>query len=69
MVIRSEFERKPRPRASWAEVATFAVAMVSKAFFIASSSFDRFASAVRTDGSGAVDGAQQHFLAAASAGE
>ena len=36
MVMRSESDRNPRPRASCAEVATFAVAIVSKAFFIAS---------------------------------
>src|ERR1019366_4254816 len=36
MVIRSDVDRNPSPRASSAEVATFAVAMVSNAFFIAS---------------------------------
>ena len=36
IVMLSEFLRKPRPRASWADVATLAVAMVSKIFFIAS---------------------------------
>src|SRR5438270_409464 len=36
MLIRSELDKKPSPRASCADVAIFAVAMVSKIFFIAS---------------------------------
>ena len=67
--MRSELDRKPKSAGFVRRGGDFRGGDGFESFLHRLHQFDRFAAAIGTNRSGAVDGAQQHFLAATAAGK